>query len=181
MPAATIANTSYPLARPPRECHVTGRNIEPGHPYVAALKSADETGRLERVAYDPDAFVGLPDADRAALLAHWRTTMPDGSPRPKRLAGDTLVELFRRLGDEEGDERLAFRFVLGLLMMRRRLLSLDRTDADDQGRPVWVVRLRKCDDPEQAEIELVDPKLDPSHLEELGREVARLIEAEGDE
>ena len=170
MPQAVVAQPApYPVGRPRGVCGGTGRTIEPGDAYVAGLRETD-AGTLERVEYLPDAWDA---ADREGLIAHWHTTMPAPDAAKRKLLVDdgVLVELFRRLGDVDGgDDRLAFRFVLGLVLMRKKLLNFER--AEDG---VWFMRLRKSLDPQQEEIAVLDPKLDESRLDEVGRQVGRIL------
>ena len=174
-PAATPA-AAYPVGRPRGLCHATGRGIDPGSPYVAALRETDADG-LERVEYLPDAWDALDDGEKSVLLAHWHTVMPAPDAAKKKLLVDdvVLVRLFRRLGEdaedvEAGGDRAAFRFVLGLILMRKKLLAFDRSEGER-----WVVRFRKAIDPEQREIEMLDPKLDESGLDAVGRQVGQLL------
>ena len=166
-PAAT-----YPVGRPRGVCHATGRAVDPGTPYVAALRETD--GDFERVEFLPDAWDALGDEEKSDLLAHWRTTMPvpDATKRKLLVDDDVLVQLFRRLGEDanDGGDRTAFRFVLGLILMRKKLLTFDRSDG-----ATWVVRFRKSVDSRQREIEMLDPKLDESRLDEVGRQVGQIL------
>ena len=188
MPATPTVEVSsrlsggYCVGRPRGVCLTTGRAIEPGTPYVAALRETGE-GVMERVEFTAEAWDAWDDDEKVPLLAHWHTTMPaaDAAKRKLLVDDDVLLELFKRLGeasDADGAataERLAFRFVLGLILMRKKLLTFDRADADARGRSAWVLKRRKVADPEQREHWLVDPKLDESRLDEVGRQVGQIL------
>ena len=164
----------YAVGRPRGACVVTGRVIAPGEAYIAAVRD-DPAGGLERLEFTPDAWADWPTHEKARLLAHWRTTMPAPSEARRKLLvdDDTLAELFRRLGEAETDDvgRLAFRFVLGLILMRKRLLTYEGSEVDAQGRDAWRVRFRREDE----EHVLIDPKLDESQLDEVGRQVGQIL------
>lgn len=116
-------------------CDATGEPLPPGTPcrsvLVPALEDADgkpTASPFRRVD------VSLPAWDAghrpAGAFSHWQSSVPDATaPRrePLDLAG--LLELLGRLAEDSGADRgrAAFRFVLALLLMRRRMLRLDDT------------------------------------------------------
>ena len=175
-PATTTASNatspgSYPVGRPRGVCSVTGQKIEPHTPYVAALREA-ESG-LERVDYTEAAFEALPAEQQAAHLAHWHTTMPEPDPKKRKLLVDdeVLMELFRRLEGAETQEKLAFRVMLGLMLMRKKKLNFEGEDTDEDGREVWIMRPRKS----EQTYPMVDPKLAEDQLESVGEQVKQVL------
>ncbi len=171
---------TYSVGRPRGLCHVTGQPIEPGDPYVATLRETPEG--FERLEFSTDAWQHWPPEEKTGLLAFWRSRMPDREESEKsarRLLVDDeiLAELFRRLADVTEPEKLAFRFMLGLILMRKKKLVYEGTEKDDAGRDVWRMRFRK----EEATWDVVDPKLDESQLEDVGRQVGQILSGGIDE
>ena len=187
--AAVVPGKSpeYPVGRPLGLCHVTGAAIEPGQPYVASLRETPDG--FERLEFSAGAWADWPAEEKARLLAFWRTTMPsrEALERGKRkllVDDEILAELFRRLADVNDDaaaappEKLAFRFMLGLILMRKKKLVYEGTETDAAaGRDVWRMRFRK----EEEVHDLIDPKLDESQLEEVGRQVGQILSGGLDE
>jgi len=169
--------TEYPVGRPHGLCHVTGRPIEPGQPYFAALRETAEG--FERLEFLPEAWKDWPAEEKAGLLAFWRTQMSTREAEKRKLLvdDDILAELFRRLADVTEPEKLAFRFMLGLILMRKRKLVYEGNQTSAAGRDVWRMRFRK----EEEILEVVDPKLDESQLEEVGRQVGQILHGGIDE
>ena len=169
--AVTGKTTEYSVGRPHGLCHVTGRAIEPGEAYVAALRETPEG--FERLEFVPEAWADWPAQEKAPLLAFWRTHMATREAEKRRLLVDDeiLGELFRRLADVTEPEKLAFRFMLGLILMRKKKLVYEGNQATADGRDVWRMRFRK----EEEILEVVDPKLDESQLEEVGRQVGQIL------
>ena len=167
----------YAVGRPQGRCAVTGQPIEVGQPYVAALREA-EAG-FERLEFTPAAWDGWPAEQKAALLAFWRGVMPSPQQDKRKLLVDDeiLAELFRRLEGVAEPEKLAFRFMLGLILMRKKKLVFEGSAPGPAGREVWRMRFRK----EEQVHDLVDPKLGESQLEEVGRQVGQILNGGIDE
>ncbi len=119
-------------------CAGTGEAMPPGTPCRSVLIPAEEDADGKRAA-SPFRRVDVSEAAwntgtrPAGVFSHWRSRVPDATaPRrePLDLAG--LLELLTKLAeDREADQgRSAFRFVLALLLMRRRMLRLDGTRID---------------------------------------------------
>ena len=158
------AGPQYDVGRTTGQCVATGDALEPGTQAYAALvdippeqrEKGDALG-LARVdvseaAWEDDGF--RPDR----LFSFWRTTVPDPKVKKKRFVDDTvLMELLNRLADTEEPSRLAFRHVLALLMLRKKLLRLDgrekTTDGDAEAGT-------DADGETVAEYWLLTPKLD---------------------
>jgi hypothetical protein len=136
-PATRASSGNYAISRPAGTCSATGEIIEPGTAIVATLRTGDEG--LERHDYLPDAWERLPEAERGTSFAHWHTRMPEtGRAQAERRAADdeTLIDLLDELAGTDDPDRRAFRFVLALLLMRRRKLRFVTTTADG----AWQLR-----------------------------------------
>lgn len=168
----------YGVGRPLGVCHVTQRAIEPGAPFFAALRETPEG--FERLEFLPEAWQEWPDEEKKRLLAFWRSTMREPQQEKRKLLVDdeVLAELFRRLEGVGGAERekQAFRFMLGLILMRKKLLLFEnsRHEADHD---VWQMRFRK----EEQTWELIDPKLAEAELDAVGRQVGQILNGGIDE
>src|SRR5688572_23943652 len=156
-PAATAAPSpsakpgSLDVPKPGGRCAASGRTIEPGEKFIAAVRETPVG--LERLDVSAEHWNNF---DRAGLLAFWQTTMPASEQKKKKFVDDeVLCTLFERLADTAEPVKINFRFVLGLLLMRKRLIIYEDTRHED-GRDVWVVRLKGRND----KLDLVDPKLD---------------------
>jgi hypothetical protein len=159
----------YDVARPGGVCRVSGRAIEPGEKFVAAVRETP-TG-LERLDVSPESWEQF---DRTGLLGFWRAVMPRPEQKKKIFVDDeVLTTLFERLADAPEPAKLNFRFVLGLILMRKRLIVYEAT-RHDEGRDVWVVRLRGRED----RLDLVDPKLDESQVADVSRQLGEILNEE---
>ena len=161
---------SYDVPRPAGVCAVSGRAIQPGEKFVAAVRETP-TG-LERLGISPEAWAGF---DRGQLLGFWQAVMPRPEQKAKKLFVDdeVLCTLFERLADTSEPAKLNFRFVLGLILMRKRQVVYETTRSED-GRDVWVVRLKGRED----RLDLIDPKLNEAQVGEVSQQLGEILNEE---
>jgi hypothetical protein len=125
--------SAYSVTAPTPVCAATGEPIEPGAPCVSLLYEVDEDALVRRDvaadAWDTGAARRRPSRarrDRVApprLVAQWRTTMREKDAPKKMLIGDDeVIDLFEQLGDADGDDQLAFRYLLCLILIRKKQL-----------------------------------------------------------
>jgi len=144
----------FNLRRPLGVCSVTGARIEPGEAFITALRDsieADSQLAFERVDVSEAAWANF---DRAGVIAFWKTAMPRAEEKKKLLVDDALLcDLLTRLDGVEDPAKQNFRFVLALILMRKKLVVLESTRrGPDQD--VWLLRFRGKDDT----FEVIDPR-----------------------
>ena len=90
---------------------------------------------------------------------------------------ETLVDLFARLEEETEESRLAFRFVLGLILLRRRKLRVvDRSREAEAD--VW--RFKKVGGGDDAPIwSVADPRLSEDDAEAIADQLSTILSDEG--
>jgi hypothetical protein len=160
----------YEVPRPAGTCAVTGRKIEAGEKFFAAIRETPEG--MERVDVAPEAWANF---DRSNLLAFWQTVMPEHEVKKKVFVDDeVLCTLFERLADATEPVKINFRFVLGLILMRKRLIVYEDGRHDADGRDVWVVRMKGRDE----RLDLIDPKLDEQQVTEVSQQLGEILNQE---
>jgi hypothetical protein len=160
----------WAVPKPLGVCAVSGKTIAPGEKFWAAVRETPEG--IERIDV---AVEHWPAADKAGLLASWQTAMPRSEERKKRFVDDeVLCTLFERLADATEPAKVNFRFVLGLILMRKRLVLYNETRREADGRDVWVVRMKGKDDT----LELVDPKLTAEQTMEVSQQLGQILNEE---
>lgn len=167
-PAA--AAQPYAVSRPAGRCAVTGQALPPGTPFMAMLK--DTAAGLERVDVSLDAW---PQVDAAEALAYWRAVMPQPDQVKKKpfVDDETLVTLFERLADTDEPHKIHFRFVLGLILMRKRVLLYEASDHVD-GRDVWVIRRKGSD----VRLKLLNPHLSEDQVAAVSTQLGQIMNEE---
>lgn len=165
---------SYQIGRSPGRCAVSGRVIEPGETYVAALADREEAEGFERVEYSVEAWEAGARPDR--FFGFWRARAPRADEKPKLLIDDgSLLELFDSLDGAAG-EQASLRFVLALILLRKRLLKHvgQRHTADERE---MLVR-RRGETAEVAPTAVVDPNLSPSEVESIADQLDPVLRGE---
>jgi len=122
----------FEIERCTRRCAVTGQELQPGETFYSVL--VEEKGRLRRYDYSEAGWSGPP----AEAIACWKSQIPDPrARRPSWAPGDVMLEFFDELEDQP--EREDMRYLLALLLVRRRVMRLEETERDAQGRETLVL------------------------------------------
>jgi hypothetical protein len=159
----------YEVARPQGRCHVSGEPIAPGEKFMAALRET-ATG-FERLDV---SMAQWPNFDRTDIIGFWQTVMPQAEQKKKLFVDDQLLcELFERLATTTEPAKLNFRFVLGLILMRKRMIIYETTRIED-GREIWSVRFKGRED----RLDLLNPKLDEQQVLEVSQQLSEILNEE---
>ena len=123
--AKTSRTGTLDVPRGGGKCAASGRIIAMGEKYFAAIRETAEG--IERLDVSPECWEAF---DKVGLLAFWQTVMPRADEKKKIFVDDeVLCSLFERLADATEPAKVNFRFVLGLILMRKRLVIYDTTPA----------------------------------------------------
>jgi len=182
---------TYDIERPTGQCAFTGRKLEPHEQYVATLIETDDES-LKRLDVSTEAWDEGKRPD--ALFSYWKATVPEPEEKKKLFVDDeVLMNLLHRLADAEQAERQAFRFVLMLILMRKKLLRYNgtesRTEEGPGGEPIerdWWLLTPKLDVKkghfgkwdEETKLEVLDPRLDEDGIREVTDQLSQILEAE---
>jgi hypothetical protein len=176
-----LSGDSYSISRPTGRCAHTGEELRPGDHYVAALVERDGEEGFERLDYGAGAWDGGARPER--LFGFWRATMPDADAKPRMFIDDDgLLALWEGLvEDESGDEndaqkREAFRWILTLILLRRRLLKQVGASVRD-GRRVLQVR-PKGTPPEATPLEVADPGMNEGAATAAAEQLSAVMRGE---
>jgi hypothetical protein len=169
--AAVTKNNDFSLARPRGLCAATNQPIAEGETFIGALR--DMPAGFDRV----DVKLTSWDAfDRTNVVAYWKMTMPKSTAKKKLFVDDTvLCDLLLKLADTTQIEKLCFRFVLALILMRKRLVVYENTRHDAEGREIWTLRLRGKDQPT---FEVIDPKPTDEQIAAVKDQLAQIVNEE---
>ena len=111
-----------------KACAKSGRSFRPGDTCWSVLFEKD--GQLVRQDFSAEAWSGPP----SGAIGHWRCRIPESaeSIRPK-LDADSLFEYFMQLSDSPNIVQQQYRYVLSLLLLRKRRLILEEViNIDDR-------------------------------------------------
>ena len=158
----------WDINRPLGQCAGTGEKIEPGQEYFAALTETAEG--LERRDFSADFWQQRnPD-----VYCFWKSKMPLPNQKKKLfIDDDMLMAFFERLGAETDPEKINFRFILTLVLMRKRKLKYDNSRNED-GREIWQLKVAA----QQQTVEVINPNLTEDKIEELSSQVGQILQVE---
>src|SRR5262245_15777999 len=157
--------TEYQIQPNSRRCAVTGRELRPGEKFFTAL--LEEGGQFLRQDYSSEAWQGPPPG----AFSFWCGRVPaqEESRRP-RIDDDLLMDCFQRLEGQSEPGRVSFRYVVALLLMRRKRFRFEeaRTEAGQE-----LLRLR-CTRTGTTQ-EVVNPRLTEAEMVAVQEEVFKVL------
>ncbi|MEN0020269.1 MAG: hypothetical protein AAF747_05240 [Planctomycetota bacterium] len=161
--AATTSG--YTIGRRTGLCAATGQPLEPGEAIEVVLAEHPERDELDRLEFGVEAWDGGARPEPPlAVFAHWHSVAPEPNAKPRLLVEDAeLMDVFEQLAEATERKRLVFRYLLALILMRRKALVLEGIQRGDPER--LLVRPRGTDK-ESPAIEVVDPGMDDEAIAE---------------
>ncbi len=158
----------WEIDKPLGHCSGTGREIGCGEEYYAALVETEEG--FQRRDFSAEYW----QEEKPSVFCYWKTKLPD-SDKKKRLFVDDemLMAFFERLAEESEQEKVNFRFVLMLVLMRKRRLKYDssRIEGDKE---IWRLRIVG----EQEFVEVLNPHLDEEQIEQLSSQIGQILQVD---
>jgi hypothetical protein len=157
--------TDYQIEPNTRRCAATGRELQPGERYFAVLR--DEAGHFVRLDYSAEAWQGPPPG----TFSFWAGRVPtETEDRKPQFDDDLLVECFERLQSQEEPGRVRFRYVVALLLMRRKRLRFEEARAE-QGREILVLKCSRTG----AKHQVVNPGMTEEEMASVQDEVFKVL------
>jgi len=164
----------YRVARSTGVCAATGKVLEPGTSCIATLCEVPDDDGFERRDYSTQAWeAGRPEG----VFSYWKTTVPDPNRKQRVLVDDTvLLDLFESLAGDDRRKRRAYRFILCLILMRKKLLRyVGRTGQGEDEQ--WLMLPRGVpagSDP----IDVANPQLTDEDVRELTDQLGEVLRGE---
>jgi len=157
----------YEVQRCTRHCVVTGRELQPGEIFYSTLTA--EGANVVRRDYSIEAWQGPPEG----VLGWWKSRMPERDARKLHWApNDVMLELLEGLEGQPDKQDL--RYVLALLLIRRRVVRLEETERDEAGREVSVLYCPR----RETTYRVVSVVPDAERTAEIQEELVRLLFAD---
>jgi hypothetical protein len=144
---------------------------------MATLCERDGDDGLERKDLSLAAWEAGARPER--LFSYWKTRVPEHQSRQRLLVDDeVLLNLFERLAEDPRPQRMAFRFVLMLILMRKRLLKYVGREGE-AGTERWLlVRRGNAADAAAAPVAVVNPHLADDDIRQITDQLGEILQAE---
>ncbi len=147
-----------------RICSATERHLQPGDVYFSILQL--EAGELQRQDFCADAWRGPTEE----CVGWWRSRIPaKGDSQPIMAPIDVMLNLLEAL--EQMPAEVEFRYLLGLLLLRRKSLRREDTTRDDNGREVLILHCPR----REKDYELIVAEPSPEQAVKLQQQMFDLL------
>lgn len=151
-----------------KTCAATGKDLVPGTVCHSAVVERD--GQLMRLDYSAEGWQGPPpDA-----IGSWKCLVPQpASTSVQALDPEALMRCFEQLSEDSNPSQDRFRYVLALLLLKKRRLKLEGTREDGD-----IVYLEVIGSQGEGPFEIPDQQLPPHEIEELQKSLNAQLVAE---
>ena len=158
----------FDVQRFTRRCAASGRELRAGETYFSVLKR--EGSEMIRLDYAADAWNGAPDD----AIGVWKGRIPDPSSTKVHWApNDVMLDYLEKL--EADPSRIDTRYVLALLLLRRRVLRWDDTEETERHRVMVMDCPRK-----EKQYRIIEAGPSPERVQTIQAELAQLLFADQD-
>jgi len=157
--------TEYQIEANTRRCAISGRELKTGERFYSVL--LEEAGKFHRKDYSSEVWQGPPQG----TFSFWtgRITASDHSRLPT-IDEESLVDCFERLENETEPGRIRFRYIVALLLMRRKRFRFEEITKEGEQ---TILHLRCSRD--RAIYRVVDPHLTDEEMATVQGEVLGLL------
>lgn len=161
----------WEIKKPIGRCCATGREFAPEEDYYAALVETPDG--LERRDFSREYW----EANRPQVFCFWKTRMPNPQKKKQQLFVDPemLLAFFDRLASETEPEKLNFRFVLMLILLRKKRLKYEGSRTHE-GREIWTLRVVGQD----RTVDVLNPNLTDEQIQQLSQQMGQILQTELD-
>jgi len=175
-----VTGPEWKIPKALQSCCLCQEPLSPGTPYYSALFTEAET--FSRRDYCVRCFQSEPPEK---VFYFWRATLPEPGTRERiprrRPAVDTeyVLEFFNRLEegaaraerDNAGAQRASFRYVLALMLARKKMLVFEGKKMGADGREVHLFREKRGGQKHEVQ----EPALSPEAIAAASAELGALL------
>lgn len=157
--------TEYQIQPNTRRCALSGRELRPGEKFYSVL--LEQGGKFLRQDYSSEAWQGPPHGS----FSFWTGRIPEGEAENRTpIDDDMLLDCLQRLEGETEPARVNFRYVVALLLMRRKRLRFDeaRSEGDQEVLVLRCVRTRNL-------YRVLNPRLTEEEMAAVQEEVFKVL------
>lgn len=155
----------WQIARGEPRCSSCGKEFAQEEDYFSALY--DRVTEFQRLDFCTECWRG----ETSEMFSFWQTRVPPRQEKKKLLVDDdVLLDFFRRLEGATDELKANFRYILALVLMRRKVLrfvDVKRTGDVES----LVLELRR----EKTSFEVFNPRLDEEKILQVTEEVGKIL------
>jgi len=158
----------WQISKSQGQCFGTAKPIAPGEEFFAALVEVEDT--FERRDYCCHYW----NEHKPQVYCYWKSRYPDPDEKKQLLIDDDmLVAFFERLAEETDQDKINFRFVLTLILMRKRKLKYNSSRIADSGE-IWILKVAG----EKRTVDVINPHLNEDQIEQLSSQMGEIMQVD---
>ena len=163
----------YNISKSNCQCAACQKAMQPTQEYMATVHETDED--FAREDYCMECWSAKSSEGQADIVGVWRATIPQAQEKKKLFVDDELlVNFFQRLEQATEPAKINFRFVLALVLMRKKMLVYDRMLRKEDGSEVWTMHFKGSDQIH----EVIDPKMDEDKIAQVSQHLGEILQGE---
>jgi hypothetical protein len=161
----------YDIAKAACTCRACNRPLTSGEEFVATLC---EVGlEFRRDDYCPSCWSGRDMTQQGELLGFWKAKVPEPARKKKLFVDDDiLLDFLAQLENADTPAKVDLRFVLALVLMRKKVLVYDRSERLSNSLDVWTMH-RKGED---RTVRVIDPHMDEEKIASVSEQLGQFLE-----
>jgi hypothetical protein len=185
----SLSNPGWDISRTALTCASCNQALAPGQLCWALLIDQTAGGETAGQPSQAPRYTRLdlceacweagrrPVIEGGEIFSFWKTSVPTPQQKKRLLVDDTvLADLFAKLESRTAPEDIQFRFVLALILMRKRLLRYDGIDPETAaaGSDVWLMTPRGGG----GMVKVVDPRLTLDQISAVSQHLSQILAEE---
>ena len=158
----------WQISKSQGQCFGTEQPIAPKEEFFAALVEVED--HFERRDYCCDYW----NEHKPQVYCYWKSKYPDSDEKKQLLIDDEmLMSFFERLAEETDPDKINFRFVLTLILMRKRKLKYDSSRIEE-GQEIWAMRVAG----QKRIVDVINPHLNEDQIEQLSSQMSEIMQVD---
>ena len=119
----------WTISKSSHACSVTGKTFEVGDDYYSALQENDDS--FARFDFSPEAWE---NTDKSRFFSFWRAKVtPENEKKKLVIDVEAFYTFFASLEEAESENKRLFRYLVALILTRKRVLRLDEIEKTPEG------------------------------------------------
>jgi hypothetical protein len=160
--------SEWEINKPLGLCSGSGRKIRYGEEYFGALVETAEG--LQRRDFCAEYW----NSEKPDVFCFWKSRLASPDQKKARFIDDEmLMAFFQRLENETESRKVDFRFVLALVMMRKKILKYDQTK-NNRDNEIWRLRVVG----ENRTVDVLNPHLSEDQIEQLSSQMGQILQTD---
>ncbi len=161
------------ISRSLRRCSSCEKEFAEEEGYYSALY--DTGADFERKDFCSGCWAQQDAPHRKLAFSFWKTEVPKADEPRKVFVDDAVIfDFFQRLAAEEDQPiKRNFRYILGLMLMRKKLLKFKDVARED-GKEYLILRRSRT----QEEHRVLNPQLTDEEMDQVKNELTTILETE---